>query len=187
MQKIPCLFGDYFSPTTLFYFLSNQQRQPTRRKEMLFPFLSPDLCARLARDEFGNPNPNRRSNKSLDNEICESLIGTTYEVASELWNMIDPVGKVAAGDTTFNGAHPKHLFWSLFFLKQYCVESVMVRVFHHVDPKTLRKWIWIFVPAIADLKPRVVSNLFASTFQSRSILNTLFCIATFSDCFRAAV
>ena len=124
---------------------------------MLFPALSPELCAQLAREEFGNPNPNRKQDKNLDKEICESLIGTTYVVASELWNMIDPVGRLEAGDKDFNGAHPKHLFWSLFFLKNYCTEAVMVRVFGFVDNKTIRKWIWIFIPAIAGLRPEVVS------------------------------
>ena len=127
---------------------------------MLFPYLSPDLCGRLARDQFGNPNANRnKQTKTLDKEICESLIGTTYVVASELWNMIDPVAKLANGDKTFSGAHPKHLFWGLLFLKNYCTEPVMVRVVGHVDPKTLRKWVWIFVNEIAGLRPQVVSNV----------------------------
>ena len=123
---------------------------------MLFPHLSTELCGRLAREEFGNPKANKnKTDAALDKEICESLIGTTYEVAAELWNLIDPVTHC----DKFSGAHPKHLFWSLLFLKNYCTEPVLIRVVGFVDKKTLQKWVWIFVRAIADLKPDVVSLL----------------------------
>ena len=122
---------------------------------MLFPHLSPELCGRLAREEFGNPNANRnKRDDTLDQEICESLFGTTYEVVAEVWNLIDPVGNC----DKFRGAHPKHLFWTLIFLKNYPTYPILCRVCGFVDPKTLRKWIWIFVPAIAGLKGEVVSN-----------------------------
>lgn len=129
---------------------------------MLFPHLSTELCARLARDLFGNPNANKnKTNAALDQEICESLIGTTYEVAAEIWNLIDPVGN---HDKFPEGAHPKHLFWSLCFLKNYPTEAILIRVVGFPDKKTLRKWLWIFIPAIAGLKGQVVSYLILIIF-----------------------
>ena len=92
---------------------------------MLFPSLSEELCGELARDLFGNPNANKnKTNAALDKEICESLIGTPYRVAAELWNMINPL----ENDQIPPGAHPNHLFWTLCFLKNYCTEPVMVRL-----------------------------------------------------------
>ena len=121
---------------------------------MLFPSLSEELCGELARDLFGNPNANKnKTNAALDKEICESLIGTPYRVAAELWNMINPL----ENDQIPPGAHPNHLFWTLCFLKNYCTEPVMVRLVGFVDPKTFRKWVWIFVPAIAAQRVDVVS------------------------------
>ena len=121
---------------------------------MLFPSLSEELCGELARDLFGNPNANKnKTNAALDKEICESLIGTPYRVAAELWNMINPL----ENDQIPPGAHPNHLFWTLCFLKNYCTELVMVRLVGFVDPKTFRKWVWIFVPAIAAQRVDVVS------------------------------
>ena len=141
--------------------------------QMRFPSLSPELCAELARDIFGNPNANaNKTNEALDKEIQESLIGTTFEVAAEIWNLIDPLHR----DDELKKAHPKHMFYSLTFLYTYCTEAILVRVFHHVDPKTFRKWVWLFVPAISSLKPRVVSALFLSLFLEK------LCLTIFIDC-----
>jgi hypothetical protein len=61
---------------------------------MLYPVLTPDLCAELARDEFGIQGGYRnKTNKALDEETCQSLIGTSYDVCSEIWNLIDPQNK----------------------------------------------------------------------------------------------
>lgn len=46
---------------------------------------------------------------------------------------------------------PKHLLWALFFLRQYDNTVVLCHLFN-VSPKTLRKWLWPFVEAIAALK-----------------------------------
>ncbi|CAJ1939791.1 unnamed protein product [Cylindrotheca closterium] len=120
---------------------------------MLFPSLSEELCGELARDLFGNPNANKnKTNAALDKEICESLIGTPYRVAAELWNMINPL----ENDQIPQEAHPNHLLWTLCFLKNYCSEPVMVRLVGFVDPKTFRKWVWIFIPAIAAQRVDVI-------------------------------
>jgi hypothetical protein len=50
--------------------------------------------------------------KALDEEICQSLIDTSYDVCSEIWNLIDPQNK----DEPKN-AEPKNLFWVLLFME----------------------------------------------------------------------
>ena len=55
----------------------------------------------------------------------------------------------------------KHLLWTLYFLKAYPKEGLACAVIGGsggaVDPKTFRKWVWLFIAVIADLKECVVS------------------------------
>ena len=112
----------------------------------------PELIAHHARDTFRKPTG--RSNKTdqaLDTEIQQSLIGTTYNVASEAWNLINP------GQTQeLVNAEPKHLLWALVFLTLYCTEAVLTRLVGGVDNKTYRKWSNRFAGALSGLKQRVI-------------------------------
>ena len=122
---------------------------------MKFRILTPNVCANLAREIFSKSGYNNKTEKALDEEICKSLIGTSYDVCSEIWNLINPTEK-----TDLRGAHPKHLFWALLFLKSYCTEPILTRVVGGVDAKTYRDWSWKFVGEIAALKPKVVSEIY---------------------------
>jgi hypothetical protein len=55
-----------------------------------------------------------------------------------------------------------HLLWALFFMKCYPTEELACITAggprRAVDQKTLRKHIWPFIIAIADLESHVVSN-----------------------------
>ncbi len=54
------------------------------------------------------------------------------------------------------GSQPKHLLWSLLFLKAYNKEHINASI-AGVDEKTFREWSWEFVKMISDL--RVVSEM----------------------------
>ena len=58
-------------------------------------------------------------------------------------------------------SRPKHLLWSLYFLKVYPREgpgcSAVGGSGGAIDPKTLRKWVWLFIERIAELADEVVS------------------------------
>lgn len=45
---------------------------------------------------------------------------------------------------------PKHLLWALLFLKTYNTEHVMSTILK-TDEKTLRKYVWMVVDALANL------------------------------------
>jgi hypothetical protein len=47
--------------------------------------------------------------------------------------------------------------WGLLFLKVYETDSVLAGIVGGIDEKTFRKWKWIIVKAISNLKGRVVS------------------------------
>lgn len=50
------------------------------------------------------------------------------------------------------------MLWALMFLKTYAKESVLSGMAGSVDEKTFRKWVWLFVCAIASLESNVVST-----------------------------
>ena len=50
----------------------------------------------------------------------------------------------------------EHLFWALDFLKNYQNEVIQANKYG-VDKKTYRKWLWVYVKAIARLAPKLVS------------------------------
>ncbi len=55
----------------------------------------------------------------------------------------------------------KHLLWTLHFLKAYPRQAAVCSMVGGstgvIDPKTLRKYMWPFICAMADLEPSVVS------------------------------
>ena len=131
------------------------------------PFTSPTDFAKVARAEFARRDKGHKNKtfKWVDKEICSSLIGTSHEVCSELWNLSQPLQNVS------KSAEPKHLLWSLFFMKSHSVEAVSTRVVG-VDNKTFRKWAWIFVFAIKSLKSEVTiwDNRFRNWDQKATCL-----------------
>jgi hypothetical protein len=56
---------------------------------------------------------------------------------------------------------PRHLLWTLYFLKVYPREapgcSAVGGSKGAIDPKTFRKWVWLFIERIAELADEVVS------------------------------
>lgn len=70
----------------------------------------------------------------------KSLFGLSI---AKLWNALDRYNDMS-------GWHPTHLLDALYFLKVYPTESVHA-AFAGKDEKTLRKWNWKVIEAIAEL------------------------------------
>ena len=101
----------------------------------------------------------RRVNLSglLELKIVTSVnvFGVGPFVVAKLWilmanhDVIPPEGKI------------KHLLWTLHFLKAYPRQATVCSMVGGstgaVDPKTLRKYMWPFIRAIADFEPALVS------------------------------
>ena len=58
------------------------------------------------------------------------------------------------------GGEPKHLLWTLLFMKMYLKENVMCTLIKVKDPKTFRDRMEDIISAIADLEAEIVSNPF---------------------------
>lgn len=77
-----------------------------------------------------------------------SYFGVDVELCSGLWLWIF--------DVLPDSASYFHLLWALLFLKTYSSYEVLSGLVG-CDEKTYRKWVWIFLVAIADLEQDVVS------------------------------
>jgi hypothetical protein len=81
-----------------------------------------------------------------------ALFGAQPLLCSLVWRRI-----YEAKQGSMPRASPKHLLWALMFLKTYETEAVISSIVE-ADEKTVRKWVWFFVRAIADLDVEVVST-----------------------------
>jgi hypothetical protein len=114
----------------------------------------------LALSVLAPSNGGKKLAASTELKNCRAFFGTSFVVCADLWNRLDPVNKISPG------SEPKHLLWSLLFMKVYSSEKVHVRLVGGVDEKTFRKWAWLFVDAIASLKSEVVSVFVSWTFSN---------------------
>lgn len=83
-----------------------------------------------------------RSSEYIAMRRYKSFFGATPLVCSLIWDRIK--------HDVPNGSEPKHLLWSLSFLKQNAVEHYRRSIFN-ADEKTIRKWTWLFVQLLSDL------------------------------------
>lgn len=90
----------------------------------------------------------RRSN-DVENDRFMANFGTPPSIVALLWQMMASIN----GIDTY--CKPKHLLWTLMFLKTYATFDVIAcRV--GADEKTVRKWVWYVVFTVADLVDDVV-------------------------------
>ncbi len=72
------------------------------------------------------------------------------------------------GDMLPEKCKPKHLLWTLYFLKCYPKEGPSCAAVGGsegaIDPKTMWKWVWIVLERICELEDKVVSLFFTSCF-----------------------
>ena len=87
-------------------------------------------------------------------ELFEARIGIVLHVWSTM----------KGGGFLPEKSRPMHLLWTLYFLKVYPREATGCSAIGSgggaIDPKTLRKWVWLFIERIAELADKVVSIFF---------------------------
>ena len=86
--------------------------------------------------------------------------GMPFAIVRMVWDML------VEGGLLPNKGEPKHLLWSLYFLKCYPKEgpgcAAVGASKGAIDPKTMRKWVWLFLERINKLVDKVVSLFFTS-------------------------
>jgi len=98
-----------------------------------------------------------------DRRFC-GLFGACIEIVLKVWFML------GEGGLRPKKSKPKHLLWTPYFLKVYPREapgcSAVGGLKGAIDPKTLRKWVWLFIERIAELADDVVSIFVMPTLAS---------------------
>ena len=107
--------------------------------------------------------------KTLDLLLHEfrEFFGCSLLVACNLWQLLLDCSLLP------DGVYIYHLLWSLMFLKVYSKERIMCTL-AGVDKKTFRKWIWIFINAIVNLSPDIVSYFIVYFYQNVFLLTKQF-------------
>ena len=84
-----------------------------------------------------------------------------------VWDMMEE------GDLLPEKCKPKHLLWTLSFLKCYpkegpdCIASGGSK--GAIDPKTMQKWVWIVLERIYKLADEVVSRFSRRVFSKHDL------------------
>ena len=85
---------------------------------------------------------------SLPRRNMMSFFGASLSTCVALWNICNFKGKKV---------QPKHLLWTMMFLKTYTSENVLARI-AGTTPKTFRKWKFVVVEEISSNMHKVVSK-----------------------------
>jgi hypothetical protein len=81
----------------------------------------------------------------LDERVMKAFYGTDANVMCDLWQRCRRPSKT----------EPKHLLWTLMYMKLYCPEDVMT-ILCSTSKCTFLKWIWLWIEAIADFSCEVI-------------------------------
>jgi hypothetical protein len=115
----------------------------------------PDFEA-LARD-IQNRATHRVGAATTETRHFREFFGTIVLVVEKVWELLERDSLLP------EGGRPKHLLWALHFMKVYPKQtspgcSAVGASAGAVNPKTHRKWVWVYIDAVANLDDIVVSN-----------------------------
>ena len=106
--------------------------------------------ADIAREMLKLPTKETTVCTDSERRMFRATLGVSFTTASTLWNMLDPKSKIS------NRAEPKHLLWTLVFLKVNKTEPIHLQITGCKSRDTFRQWVNRFATAIADLETNVI-------------------------------
>jgi hypothetical protein len=116
-----------------------------------------DIFFRAARD-IQNRTSRIVGTAEMEDRRFRELFGARMDIVVLLWEMMEEDNLLP------KKSKPKHLLWSLYFMKVYPREGPGCAAVGGsggaIDPKTLRKWVWLFIERIAELADDVVSVVY---------------------------
>ena len=157
--------------------------------------VTPDAVNAIARD-IQNRIGRRTGSDAVEQRGFRDFFGTSVEIVCMLWHLL------SENELVPEKGQLKHLLWTLYFFKVYPKQGPGCAALGGsggaIDPKTLRKWVWPFSEAIADLHAEVVSIVclslitfhLACTFSSwkwsishHHVLSCRVIVSHLADCF----
>jgi hypothetical protein len=95
---------------------------------------------------------------AMEDRRFRELFGASISIVLHVWSAMEECGLLP------KKSRPKHLLWTLYFLKVYPREAAGCSAVGGgggaIDPKTLRKWVWLMIERIGELADDVVSIYF---------------------------
>jgi hypothetical protein len=111
---------------------------------------------------------------ALKIEILENFLVLDPLLRSMLgWNLL------VSNDLLPDGGKLMHFLWTLCFMKVYAKQGPMSVLCGGADQKTIRKWAWAFMSALASLEPDLVRLSVAVILLESSITLTFFACRLF--------
>jgi len=93
---------------------------------------------------------------TMEDRRFRGLFTARIEIVLKVWSMLLKDGMRP------KKSKPKHLLWMIYFLKGHLREapgcSAVGGSKGAINPKTLRKWVWLFIECITKLADEVVST-----------------------------
>ena len=122
--------------------------EPTKRPRPTEPTEADFI--RVGKDMMNRSEKMMGSPASEDRRFRE-MFGVCPAVALVAWNMLCVAGLLPEGGTMM------HWLWTLCFLKVHAKQGPLSVLCGGADPKTVQKWVWLFIRAFIVLEGDVVS------------------------------
>lgn len=97
-------------------------------------------------------DPKKARAMSTEDRAFREHFGCSPMVIPSLWNMLQINELLPTKDHEL-----KHLLWALYFMKVYPKDGPLSTALS-ADPKTIRRYVWPMIEAIAELELLVVSS-----------------------------
>ena len=134
-----------------------------------------DAAFHRAAWEIMNRAGQRVGTAATENCCFCSFFGVRFKIVHMVWDML------GEGGLCLEKSESKHLLWTLYFLEVYPWEGLgsaaVGGLRGAVNPKTMRKWVWLLLERIAELADEVVSPFIVS-FSCLALPLTSFFVAT---------
>ena len=108
-------------------------------------------CANYAREMLNMSAKETEVCTDSERRMFRATLGVSFLTISKLWNMLDPTRTIS------DRARPKHLLWTLVFLKVNKTEPVHLKITGCRSRDTFRQWVNRFATAISDLETKVIN------------------------------
>lgn len=106
--------------------------------------------ANYAREMLGMPLKESVECTDSEKRMFRATLGVSCATGAMLWNKLEPTTKIS------DRAKPKHLLWTLVFLKVYKTEPIHLKITGCKSRDTFRQWVNRFATAIADLEDSMI-------------------------------
>jgi hypothetical protein len=108
---------------------------------------------------WGRENPFEYTTAQGEDQKFQDYFGCGPFVAFESWNLLVLHDLLPESDNGTKGTM-EQLLWALLFMKQYPKSKPLKKLCGGVDLKTICKWCFDFIEALAMLESEVVSEVY---------------------------